>query len=99
MKTKNKLLTEHAVDYVEAINGSIEDLRKINRVRKYERVILLNELLGSRGVTLTSYGRGMNELFVLDMSFRDVKRQTVMLNIKMSKSSSKFYSKSMKWLR
>ena len=53
---------EHAVEHVEAIKGSEEELRKINKVRKHKRLMLTCEFVGSSGVTLKSYGRDINEV-------------------------------------
>ena len=52
VKTKNKLMMEHAIEHVVYIKESKDDLRKINKVRKCERVIFPFELLGSNGVKL-----------------------------------------------
>ena len=57
LKTKNKLLMEHEIEHVEVIKGNKGDLCKINKVRKHKEVILPNELLGTKGVTLKICGR------------------------------------------
>ena len=45
-----------------SIKRNIEELKKINKVRKFERVMLTHEKLGSSGVTLTSCGRDATEI-------------------------------------
>ena len=62
MKTKNKLIMDYLLEHVEVRNGNIEDLRKINRVKKHKRVMTPHELLGSSRVTLTTRGKEINEV-------------------------------------
>ena len=52
---------EHALEHVEAIKGSKDDLRKINKFRKCMRVIFPFELLGSSRMTLTKCGQDIQE--------------------------------------
>ena len=56
IKTVNNFLMEYAIEYVEAIKLSEEELRKNNKVRKHKRVAFPYELVGSSSVTLTSCG-------------------------------------------
>ena len=48
---------EHVVECADSVNGSIEDLSKMNKVIKHKRVMLPYKLVGSSGVTLTTCGR------------------------------------------
>ena len=59
---KNKLIMEFSVEYVEAINGNIEQLQKIDKVRKHKRVTLPCELFGSSGVALPLCGKDVHEV-------------------------------------
>ena len=47
---------EHTLEHVGDIKGNKEVLRKINQVRNHKRVFLPYELIGSSGVTLTTFG-------------------------------------------
>ena len=54
IKTTSKLLMEFSLEWVEAIKRNKEDLRKINQVRKHERLIFPYDHIGSSGMTLKS---------------------------------------------
>ena len=54
---KHEFLMECAIEYVEAIKENKGDLCKINKVRKHKEVILPNELLETKEVTLKNCGQ------------------------------------------
>ena len=58
---KNKLMMEHAIEHVVYIKESKDDLRKINKVRKCERVIFPFELLGSNWLKVTNCVQDVQE--------------------------------------
>ena len=60
MTTKNKMIMDFAVKHVVATKVNIAELKIINKVRKYKRVMLTHEILCYRGVALTACGRAIN---------------------------------------
>ena len=62
MKTENKLIMNYVVEHVEAINGNIKEFQKINKEKKHKRSMTPCELFGSKGATITSFDRDMNEV-------------------------------------
>ena len=57
MKTNNKLIMDFVVEHVIAVKRSMTELKKIDKARKYERVMLPCEISDSIGVTLISCGK------------------------------------------
>ena len=100
LKTKNKLLMEHAIEYVDSIKGNKGDLRKINKVKKHKGVILPYELLGTKGVTLTNcvkYDQEVSSVSWLTIEVHN--RSSTLEGDIVNKSSIKIWSKFMQWLQ
>ena len=99
IKIVNKLLMKHAVEHVEAMKGSEEELKKINKVKNYKRLIIPFQLVGSSSVLLTSCGRDINEVssvicVPLENNYGNVEYKAE----KFKKSCCKLWTKFIQWL-